>query len=177
MRTAAHLWLALAGAAALLGACPGDKGPGSAAVDEYLRRGDAPPSLSGASDAPAPPPPAARVALTVVSGKGLPDTDSGPGVTDPYVIVEYAGQRWETSVIDGSLDPVWGDSFILDVVPGGILTLTLMDEDAFTSDHKIGVVSAPLDPPALGESVTREVSFRGGEGGVVTITLTGMVRR
>ena len=145
--------LLLLAVASLLAGCPGEKGPADGAIAEYLGRGDATAApLEGDDASPAPPPPATRVALTVVSGKDLPDTDGGPGVTDPYVIVEYAGQRWETSVIEGSQEPTWGDSFVFDVVPGGILTLSLMDEDALTSDHKISGTGQRLNLEVLGRS-------------------------
>jgi len=158
-----------------LTACSRPEGPSARAVDDYLARTGAHPATA----APLPsatPTYATRVALTVESAAGLPDTDGGPGETDPYVIVDYDGQRFETGVVEGSLDPVWGDSFILDLRPGGVLTLSLMDEDAMASDDKLGVVSLPLDPLAVGETRPLEVPFRNGEGGTLKITLVGMAK-
>jgi len=169
---------ALAALALLTAACPASEGPSARAVDEYLaRHGGAP--LGDAGDAPLLPaaaPLAERISLTVESATGLPDTDSGPGVTDPYVVVEYDGQRFETAVVEGSQEPVWGDSFVFDARPGGILTVSLMDEDALASDDKLGIVSRTIAPIHVGETRSLDLPFRNGEGGSLKITLTGMVR-
>lgn len=168
---------ALAIVAPSLAACPASDGPSARAVDEYLARHGVAPT----GDVPTPAEPAAaplaeRVSLTVVSAAGLPDTDDGPGVTDPYVVVEYDGQRFETGVVEGSQEPKWGDSFVFDARSGGILTVSLMDEDAFASDDKLGVVSQTIAPLHIGESRDLELAFRNGEGGTLKLTLTGMAR-
>jgi hypothetical protein len=168
-----------------IAACGGKAAPSDEAVNAYLdRNGLALPDVvaaagEAASSADADPalgPIARRVAITVESGKGLPDLDSGPGETDPYVILEYEGQRHRTSVVEGDLEPIWGDTFIFDVTPGGVLVVKLMDEDALSSDELIGTISMPLPAIRVGESAPLEVSFRQGQGGTVLMTLTGMVR-
>lgn len=159
-------------------ACSRAPGPSAAAVDDYLARradatdGDVPP-------APVPPlaaPTATRLALTVDRATGLPDADSGPGETDPYVELDYDGQRFTTGVVEGSLEPVWGDSFVLELRPGGVLTVTLKDEDALASDETLGVVSLPLAPLAVGATLTLDLPVRGGDGGTLTLTLVGLPR-
>lgn len=117
---------------------------------------------------------ATRLRITVVRGQGLPDTDAGPGVTDPYVVLDYEGERFKTSVADGTLEPVWGDSFVVDVRPGAALGVTLMDRDAWSSDEKLGVVNDPLPPVRVGETVDLDVPFRGGDFGTVRVTLLGL---
>jgi hypothetical protein len=163
--------------AALIAACSGTSGPSDHAIEAYLSR--TPGMAAGADgivEAPVEVPPAKRVSVTIERAEGLPDLDEGPGETDPYVILEYEGQRHRSSVIEGSLAPVWGDTFILDVLPGGILTVKLMDEDSLSSDEQLGVVSKPLPSLKVGETTPFVLEFRGGEGGRLTLTLTGIVR-
>jgi hypothetical protein len=130
-----------------------------------------------APPAPPAPPVATRLSITVVSGRDLPDTDPGPGDTDPYVVLTVDGQRHRTTVIEGSLTPVWGDSFILDVGPAAVLEVALKDEDSLSSDETLGVVSKVLDPIAVGRTVELEIPFRDGAGGYVTLRLTGLPPR
>lgn len=171
----------LIGSAGLAG-CPSKGGPSEDAVAAYLERhGIAPPADVGVvseGDAAAGPARvlARRVALTVERGTGLPDLDSGPGETDPYVIVEYEGQRHRTSVIEGNLEPVWGDTFILDTRPGGVLVVRLMDEDSLASDEQLGTLSEVLPELMVGETRTLTLAFRGGEGGTLVMSMTGMAR-
>ena len=171
-------------------ACGGKPAPSDEAVNAYLDRNglavpdgaSAPsgtattPTGPGADAEPALGPVARRVAITVESGKDLPDLDSGPGETDPYVILEYEGQRHRTSVVEGDLEPIWGDTFIFDTTPAGVLVIKLMDEDALSSDELVGTISLPLPAIRIGESAPLEVSFRQGQGGTVMMTLTGLVR-
>lgn len=180
--------LVLALLASLVG-CKGADGPSAAAVDDYLARQGVAPSgavVEGEGEGgveggglavalPAAAPTATRIALTVDRGWDIPDTDPGPGDTDAYVIVEYEGHRHETSIVSGSLEPVWGDSFVFDLRPGGVLTLTLMDDDTF-GDERLGVVSEPLPIIAIGERRVLEFAFRSGEMGRVQITVTGLPR-
>ena len=165
-----------------VGGCPSRGGPSDDAVAAYLERhGIAPPDAvgEGALDAGAAAPArvlARRVAVTVERGVALPDLDSGPGETDPYVIIEYEGGRHRTSVVEGDLDPVWGDTFILDVRPGGVLVVKLMDEDSLSSDEQLGTLSQVLPDLMVGETRPLTLAFRNGEGGSLALTLTGMAR-
>gem|GEM_PF-1622703 len=165
----------------LIGGCPGGAPPiAEDALGAYLsRHGIATPTTEGAEAprlAPVAPPVtmARRLSITVVSARDLPDLDSGPGVTDPYVLLQVDGQRHRTTTIEGSQSPVWGDSFILDVGPSPVLELTLKDEDTLSSDETLGVVSKVLDPIPVGTTVELEIPFREGAGGYVTIRLTGL---
>ncbi len=171
-------WLA----AAIVGltGCPGGGGPSAQAVDEWLARdGDLSAAARPGAEAAVGPPRAAvatRLAVTIEGAEGLPDTDDGPGVTDPYVIVEYEGYRFETSVVEGSQAPIWGDSFVFDLHPGGVLSVTLMDEDSLGSDEKLGVVSEAVELIRVGETRALALPFRNGEMGVVRVKITGMAR-
>jgi len=168
-----------------LGGCPSQAGPTDDALADYLRRhGIAAPDAGLVGDAAGPnvapnaaaAPIARRVAVTVERATGLPDLDSGPGETDPYVALDYEGQRYRTSVVEGALDPVWGDTFILDVRPGGVLVVKLMDEDSLSSDEQIGTQSQVLPDLRIGETSSLVLTFRNGNGGSLALTLTGMVR-
>ncbi|MFT7579650.1 MAG: hypothetical protein ACI9MR_001316 [Myxococcota bacterium] len=178
-------WVALA---LMATGCSSPEGPSDDAVGAYLQRQGGPgyqaPTTgvgSGSETAvrkifvPPRPRTAVRIVVTVESASGLPDEDDGPGVTDPYVIVEYEGQHFRTSVIEGEQEPTWGDSFVLQVIPGGVLQLSLMDEDALGSDHTMGVVSQALADIGEGETVKLSVPFRRGEAGTVELTLSGLV--
>lgn len=183
-------------------ACGETPGPSSEAINAYVQReaGTAPtldnsaPTVmaasAGGSDAanalePAVPPTpqtvprapvARRVQVTVERGVDLYDSDTGPGETDAYVVLDYEGHRFESSVVEGELNPVWGDSFVFDVRPGGVLTVSLLDEDTLASDDKLGIVSQPIEPLSIGESQELWLSFRGGEMGKVLLTVTGIRR-
>ncbi len=169
-------------AASLVGAlagCPAEAGPDGDAMSAYLDRhglGDVAvnPDSGGAPVAAAPR--ARRVAITVERATELPDLDTGPGETDPYVALDYEGQRHRTSVVEGELNPTWGDTFIIDVRPGGVLTVRLMDEDSMSSDEQIGTQSQVLPDLAVGETQTLTMTFRNGQGGTLVMSVTGMVR-
>ena len=167
-----------------LSGCPSQAGPTDDALADYLRRhgiaapdarmatGDGEGGEAGAVVGPI----ARRVAVTVERASGLPDLDSGPGETDPYVALDYEGQRFRSSVVEGELDPVWGDTFIFDVRTGGVLVVKLMDEDSLSSDEQVGTQSQVLPDLQVGQTTSLSLSFRNGEGGTLTLTLTGMVR-
>jgi hypothetical protein len=162
-----------------LSACGGTAPPSADAVEGWLARttsGDPKNTPERSPSEPPLPQIAKRISITIERAEGLPDLDDGPGETDPYAIIEYEGARYRSSVVEGSLDPIWGDTFVLDVTPGGILTLKLMDEDALASDEQLGVLSETLPPLAIGETRTLTFAFRGGAGGRLTLTATGLVR-
>lgn len=174
--------LALASAGAVASACSTKAGPGDEAMAAYLERhGITPPDVSEGDTASADATGvvrsiARRMAITVERATGLPDLDSGPGETDPYVALDYEGQRFKTSVVEGELEPIWGDTFIMDVRPGGVLIVRLMDEDSLSSDEQVGTQSQVLPDLAVGETQSLVVKFRNDKGGALTLTLTGMVR-
>lgn len=180
--------------------CGDSARPSDEAVTAYLdRAGYAPttsPPLSTATSQNAPPPNgqnassapvvtspslkaaplARRIAITVESATGLPDLDAGPGETDPYVLLEVEGTRHKTSVVEGNLEPIWGDTFIFDVAAGVVLNIKLMDEDSLSSDELVGANSLELPSLMIGETQLLDVAFGQGERGTVRLTLTGMSR-
>lgn len=175
------VWLGLAVAGLFIG-CNSATPPGEGAIAAYLERqgldagvargGDAVVGDTGPSAVAA-----RRVAITVERGEGIPDLDPGPGESDPYVVLEYEGERHRTSTAEGKADPVWGDTFILDLRPGSTLTVRLYDEDSLTSDELLGTLAVELPVVAPGESKPLVLAFRNGESGKVTLTVTGMAPR
>lgn len=139
-------------------------------------RQNAPPGPGATAPSPRAAPLARRIAITVESATGLPDLDAGPGETDPYVILEVEGTRHKTSVVEGNLEPIWGDTFIFDVAPGVVLNIKLMDEDSLSSDELVGANSLELPSLMIGETQLLDVAFGQGERGTVRLTLTGMSR-
>ncbi len=162
-------------AAVVAGACQESGPPSEAALKAYAehKRG---PSKASTTSKPAKPAPAMRIKVTVVKGEGIPDVDGLlAGDTDPYVILDYEGQRHKTAAVQGSLNPKWGDSFVLDLKEGGILSLTLMDAEV-TSDQKIAVAITSLPAVAVGAQVELQVKFSEGKRGVVTLVVAGLSR-
>ncbi len=155
--------------AAPLAGCSSSAAPTDEAIASYVGS----PGETSSHGASAGAPRATRISVTVEGATGLQDHD-GPGVTDPYVMLEVEGNRARTSVVEGSLTPVWGDSFAFDVRADSILQLRLMDEDSLSSDELIGTVVVPLPLLHVGESVQREAAFKNGDEGRVTLTLTGL---
>jgi hypothetical protein len=171
----AHAAALVAGALALappLAGCSSQAAPTDEAIARYVGGT----SETGATGPDGPAVAAARatrISITVERATGLQDHD-GPGVTDAYVMLEVEGNRARTSVVEGSLTPVWGDSFAFDVRAESVLQLRLMDEDSLASDELIGTVVVPLPLLHVGESVEREALFKNGDEGRVTLTLTGL---
>jgi Ca2+-dependent lipid-binding protein len=115
---------------------------------------------------------ASQVKLTVLRGTNIPDNDPGPGHTDAYVIIDYEGDRHKTAVRE-TASPEWGDSFVLDTRPGGVLKLTLMDSD-LVSDDTLGVASQRLPTVRPGQTREFKMTFQGAKGGEVHLMVEGM---
>lgn len=79
-------------------------------------------------------------------------------------------------MVEGNLEPIWGDTFIFDVAPGVVLNIKLMDEDSLSSDELVGANSLELPSLMVGETQLLDVVFGQGERGTVRLTLTGMSR-
>lgn len=165
---AARVAVALSLAAPLAG-CSSSAAPTDEAIASYVGSPGETSSAGAAASAPR----ATRISVTVERAIGLQDHD-GPGVTDPYVMLEVEGNRARTSVVEGSLTPVWGDSFAFDIRADSILQLRLMDEDSLSSDELIGTVVVALPSLHVGESVEREAVFKNGDEGRVTLTIVGL---
>jgi hypothetical protein len=115
---------------------------------------------------------ARRIQITVVDAAGLPDLDDGPGVTDAYVVLDYDGERYKTSV-SSSQSPVWGDSFAFEVRADSTLRVTVMDEDT-VSDEKLGVTTVALPAIRTAEQKMLDVPLGGGNNGNVRLKIVGL---
>ena len=163
-------------ALSLVFACSEAPEPSEQALMDYASRQQksSPSALKNSGETPSEL--ATRAFVTVVSGRDIPDMDDGPGVTDAYVVLAYDGARFESSVSDADEEDgaMWGDRFVLDLVSGGVLTVTLMDEDT-TGDEILGVASEPMAPMPAGTKREVELSFRDGRRGVVLLRVEALV--
>jgi len=168
-----HVWVIVLLLPWPIAACPGDDGPSEAAKKAYVNQKT---GHEVGPDASAPVAPVARrLRLTVVSGSKLYDADDGPGVIDPYVVIDHDGEKYKTSVVHGSQDPTWGDTFVMTVRKGDIISVTLMDRDGMlSSDEKLGVQAVTLPSLRVGETQEIDVAYRGGEYGTVKLKLVGL---
>ena len=97
------------------------------------------------------------------------------GGPDPYVIVDYEGQRHQTAHIQGAHHPTWGDSFLIDLQEGGMLTVRVMDKDAFPAkDDLIGSDVVAIPRVNVGKKAAFEVKLNQGTHGTVQLEVTGL---
>lgn len=82
-----------------------------------------------------------QLKVTVISGRNLKNVDNallGQGVSDPYVIVRFEGNKdseWSTQVIEDNLNPDWNCAIRLpDFKNGDNLEFIVMDKDRFKDD-------------------------------------------
>ena len=155
------------------GHCSKAPGPSTDAIEKYrqskgvTRDNESAPSPQGRL--------AARVKITVVKGKDLRDTDPMAGDPDAYVILDYEGQRHQTAHVQGSTNPRWGDSFLIDVEQGGMLTVKVMDKDAFPAkDDLIGSNVLAIPGVAVGQKEGFQVPLSEGAHGTVHLEVTGL---
>eukprot|EP00961_Rhodomonas_salina_P270302 3651461-Rhodomonas_salina.1 len=100
---------------------PAGAGPGDAAKEAVK------PAQSGRE----------QVEVLVLGAKHLPKTDTF-GACDPYLVLKYAGKEAKTSVKKGTLEPTWGERFLLNVIPNRELEVRCMDWDMFHKDDYVG---------------------------------------
>ena len=163
----ANTWLLVAACAPLV-ACGAEPGPAPEAIARYAEaqtaaRRAAPPAVAAPS----------RVRIVALDATAIPDSDDGPGESDPYLVIEHEGQRFETAVAAGDAPAVFGDSVIFDARPGAGLMVTLMDADP-GPDERLGVLSEPMPRLSAGGSTELVLRYRGGDGGVVRVRLEGL---
>eukprot|EP00961_Rhodomonas_salina_P046581 625113-Rhodomonas_salina.1 len=81
-----------------------------------------------------------KIQVVAVGAENLPKTDTF-GMSDPYLVLKYGGKEAKTSVKKKTLNPVWKESFLLNVVPDdkdGNLEVRCMDWDMFHKDDYVG---------------------------------------
>lgn len=81
--------------------------------------------------------------LTIVEGLNLVTTDL-TGMGDPYVVVEYLGQKWKTDWIQNTACPVWNKTFEIPISKPEDLTITAMDYNGWRGDTVTGNAFLPI---------------------------------
>eukprot|EP00727_Mastigamoeba_balamuthi_P006173 m51a1_g2175 putative ankyrin repeat-containing protein (759) ;mRNA; f:77335-80720 len=84
--------------------------------------------------------------IEVVEGRELVSMDSN-GFSDPYVVVLFNDRKAaKTKVKTKTLNPVWKESFTLDVPRScSEVTVEVWDRDLFKKNDRMGIVKIPLD--------------------------------
>lgn len=114
------------------------------------------------------------ISITVVKAQHLPNLDFGFGKSDPYVVLDYEGQREQSSVVQDSLNPEWGDSFVFPALLGGVLKLTVKDQDFMKSDETIGVTSILMPSLRVGETRLLELPLQQKKDALLVLELVGL---
>ena len=82
--------------------------------------------------------------VNVIEARDLKPMDYD-GTSDPYVILQCAGQKIESSYIKNTLNPVWNESYTFDITRRDEnLRVVVMDRDQMKSDDFEGAVTIHL---------------------------------
>jgi len=115
--------------------------------------------------------------LFVHSGQNLMAADSN-GKSDPYCVVEFAGQKHKTHKINKTLNPVWDVAFPL---PKGTepldVTFLVYDHDAVGSDDFLGTAQLQIEVADLPQRHILSLVPREGKkdkitSGTITVSVT-----
>ncbi|KYQ92640.1 C2 domain-containing protein [Tieghemostelium lacteum] len=83
--------------------------------------------------------------INVLEARDLVAADTN-GFSDPYCVVMLGLQKKKTKIQKKTLNPKWGETFLLRVSPvDTVLKLSLLDWDQLSSDDFLGEVSIELD--------------------------------
>ncbi|CAE8742665.1 unnamed protein product [Polarella glacialis] len=101
----------------------------------------------------------------------------GPKTSDPYVIIEVGQQKWRTSVVSKTLNPVWEHGNVYDFLVyerRQHATLTVMDADRLTADDLLGQIKEvclePLTRSSAMVDMTLPVIFQGQQAGILSLS-------
>eukprot|EP00439_Symbiodinium_sp_Y106_P073571 s4360_g13.t3 len=94
------------------------------------------------------------VRIPVLKGTDLVAADFGMRPSsDPFVVIEVGQQRWQSSVVEKSLNPVWEHGNVQDFLVydrGQKMNIFVYDKDTYSRDDLIGSVSRiDLEPLML----------------------------
>jgi len=113
------------------------------------------------------------VEITFVKGNGLKSSDV-MSKSDPYLKAKLNAQDYQTSVINNTLDPEWGEKwFAQNVLGGSKLEIDVLDKDIVSSDflgHAV-YVFAEEEPLDKKKNLTLNVKDGEKEQGTLTIEL------
>lgn len=100
------------------------------------------------------PPPRGVLRVLVKSGSQLraADLNLTGASSDPYVVIEVGQQRWQSSVVEKSLNPVWEHGNVVDLLvyePQQKARISVFDKDRFSQDDLLGNAKSILLEPFL----------------------------
>jgi hypothetical protein len=78
--------------------------------------------------------------VTIVGARALPAMDTN-GYADPYVVLTWGGQKFNTTTKKKTLDPTWGEEFTISVPDASShppLDIAVWDWDRFNANDLIG---------------------------------------
>ena len=85
------------------------------------------------------------------SPRGKKGSGGGLGTSDPYVALELAGEAFESTTKQNTLEPTWNEAFVftkrvmeLEADEDGFLTLEVFDDDLIDADDSLGVTGLCL---------------------------------
>mmetsp|Transcript_25054 Transcript_25054/g.72070 ORF Transcript_25054/g.72070 Transcript_25054/m.72070 type:complete len:1187 (+) Transcript_25054:37-3597(+) len=87
--------------------------------------------------------PLGKVKVALISASGLRNADLG-GRSDPYCVCEIVGKpqlRFQTPVVNDTLDPVWNKRGELDYAKGDSIKMTVFDKDPGNNHEVVGHVT------------------------------------
>eukprot|EP00434_Breviolum_minutum_P008242 symbB.v1.2.007271.t1/scaffold442.1/size205228/9 len=100
------------------------------------------------------PAPKGVLRVLVKSGCNLraADLNLSGASSDPYVVIEVGQQRWQSSVIEKSLNPIWEHGNVVDFLvyePQQKARISVFDKDRFSKDDLLGDSKGLLLEPYL----------------------------
>eukprot|EP00794_Sanderia_malayensis_P012747 gene12747-14053_t len=101
--------------------------------------------------------------VTIFEATDLPSADE-EGASDPYIrvmLLPDTKRRFETMVLDDTLDPVYNQTFVFKGIPHSeisnrVLCIQALDFDTFASHDVLGEVRLPLIDVNLAEAIETE---------------------
>ncbi len=91
------------------------------------------------------------IKIRVYGARDLPVMDQSTGLADPFVTIKFGDtKKQETFIAKKTLNPVWQQTFRIDVADDNVLqdepvVFRVFDKDLVTSDDSIGVVIVDLN--------------------------------
>eukprot|EP01097_Dermamoeba_algensis_P003573 TRINITY_DN246_c0_g1_i1.p1 TRINITY_DN246_c0_g1~~TRINITY_DN246_c0_g1_i1.p1 ORF type:complete len:340 (-),score=73.26 TRINITY_DN246_c0_g1_i1:879-1898(-) len=83
------------------------------------------------------------IAVSVIEARDLLSKDSN-GLSDPYCVITCGKKKQKTKVIEKTLNPKWGQTFVLDISTTTNIYFELYDKDRLTKDEFLGLVVVEL---------------------------------
>ncbi|ESO96571.1 extended synaptotagmin-like protein 2-like protein variant [Lottia gigantea] len=123
------------------------------------------------------PQPQGVLRINIIEAKELKKADigiTGKGKSDPYVICSVGAQKFQTKVIDNTVEPVWNEDYeaIVDVADGQLLTLDVNDRDPGNDDDHLGGLSVDISQAKSQGIVDEWLPLEDVKKGMVHIKLT-----